>query len=40
MYSTNTDKILFEIRGGMYHLRGLRVVAKIIKGILEKNVLL
>jgi hypothetical protein len=40
MYCTNTDKILFEIRGRMYHLRSLRVVAKIIKGILEKCVIM
>jgi hypothetical protein len=39
MYITNVDKIVFGIRGGLYHFRGLTAVAKIIKGIL-KNMLL
>jgi hypothetical protein len=39
MYVTNVDKILFGIRGGLYHFRGLTAVAKLIKDIL-KNVLL
>jgi len=39
MYVTNVDKILFGIRDGLYHFRGLTAVAKLIKGIL-KNVLL
>jgi hypothetical protein len=35
MYVTNEDKILFGIRGGLYHFRGLTAVARIIKGILK-----
>jgi hypothetical protein len=37
MHVTNADKILFGIRGGMYHLSGPTTVAKVIKGVL-KNV--
>jgi hypothetical protein len=35
MYVTNADKILFAIRGGIYHLRGLKSAVKIIKSMFK-----